>query len=32
MSDPSLPSIRYVIFHTPGPKWRHSVDFREQEA
>jgi len=25
-------SIRYVVFHTPGPKWQYSVDFREQEG
>lgn len=24
--------IRYVVFHTPGPKWKHGVDFREQEG
>jgi len=24
--------IRYVVFHTPGPKWKHSIDFREQEG
>lgn len=24
--------IRYVVFHTPGPRWKHGVDFREQEG
>jgi hypothetical protein len=23
--------IRYVVFHTPGPRWKHGIDFREQE-
>jgi uncharacterized protein YciI len=26
------PPIRYVVFHTPGPKWKHGIDFREQEG
>ena len=24
--------IRYVVFHTPGPKWKHGIDFREQDG
>ena len=28
----STPPIRYVVFHRPGPKWQHGVDFREQEG
>lgn len=24
--------IRYVVFHTPGPNWKHGIDFREQEG
>lgn len=32
MSDSTQPSIRYVVFHRPGPKWQHGVDFREQEG
>ncbi len=26
------PRIRYVVFHTPGPRWKHGVDFREQDG
>lgn len=26
------PSIRYVVFHRPGPKWQAGVDFREQAS
>lgn len=25
-------SIHYVVFHTPGPIWKHGIDFREQEG
>lgn len=25
-------SIRYVVFHTPGPIWKYGIDFREQEG
>jgi uncharacterized protein YciI len=32
MSNPVPPSIRYIVFHTPGPKWQYGVDFREQEG
>jgi uncharacterized protein YciI len=32
MSNPTVPSIRYVVFHTPGPKWQHGMDFREQDG
>ena len=31
MSNPAA-SLRYVVIHTPGPKWRSGVDFREQEG
>ena len=31
-SNTSLPSIRYVVFHTPGPAWQSGVDFREQPS
>ena len=24
--------IRYVVFHTPGPTWKHGIDFREQDG
>jgi len=31
MTDPSNKrSVRYVVFHKPGPQWQHGVDFREQ--
>ena len=23
-------NIKRVVFHAPGPKWEHGVDFREQ--
>ena len=32
MSNPASPPIRYVVFHTHGPKWQFGVDFREQEG
>ena len=32
MSNQGGPPIRYVLFHTPGPKWQPGVDFREQEG
>ena len=32
MTDPTRPSIRYVVFHKPGPKWQSGVDFREQDG
>lgn len=22
--------VKHVVFHAPGPKWQHGVDFREQ--
>jgi uncharacterized protein YciI len=25
-------SVRYVVFHRPGPKWQQGVDFREQDG
>jgi len=31
MMSNSRPS-RYVVFHTPGPNWKHGIDFREQEG
>ena len=24
--------IRYVVFHSPGPAWKHGVDFRQQDG
>ena len=24
--------IRYVVFHSPGPAWKHGIDFREQDG
>jgi hypothetical protein len=32
MSNSTLRSIRYVVFHKPGPQWEHGVDFREQDG
>jgi len=32
MSNPGSPSIRYVVFHKPGPRWQPGVDFREQDG
>ena len=32
MSNSAPPSIRYVVFHRPGPKWQYGVNFREQEG
>lgn len=32
MSNPAPPSIRYVVFHRPGPKWQYGVNFREQDG
>ena len=32
MSSPGSPSIRYVVFHTPGPRWQPGIDFREQDG
>ena len=32
MSNAGSPSIRYVVFHTPGPRWQPGVDFREQDG
>jgi uncharacterized protein YciI len=28
----SAPSIRYVVIHTPGPKWQYGLDLREQQG
>ena len=30
MSNPTVPNIRYVVFHKPGPQWQYGIDFREQ--
>lgn len=30
MTSPTLPPIRHVVFHTPGPAWQTGVDFRQQ--
>jgi len=32
MSNSAPRPIRYVVFHKPGPKWGHGVDFREQDG
>ncbi|MGZ9225985.1 MAG: YciI family protein [Anaerolineales bacterium] len=32
MSNPAPRPVRYVVFHRPGPKWQHAVDFREQDG
>lgn len=32
MSDPISRPVRYVVFHTPGPNWKHGIDFREQDG
>ena len=24
--------VRFVVLHTPGPKWKYGTDFREQEG
>lgn len=29
-SNSDIPSIRYIVIHTPGPAWQYGVDFREQ--
>jgi uncharacterized protein YciI len=30
MAPQTKPGIRFVVFHRPGPRWKHGVDFREQ--
>jgi uncharacterized protein YciI len=32
MSNPAPPSIRQVVFHTPGPKWQSGLGLREQDG
>ena len=32
MTNPGAPSIRYVVFHAPGPQWEYGVDFRERQG
>jgi uncharacterized protein YciI len=32
MANPLSHPVRYVVFHKPGPKWQHGVDFREQDG
>lgn len=32
MSTSPSRSIRYVVFHRPGPKWQQGIDFREQDG
>jgi uncharacterized protein YciI len=32
MSSRVPPSVRYGVFHRPGPIWQYGVDFREQEG
>jgi hypothetical protein len=24
--------MRYVVFHSPGPRWKHGIDFREENG
>jgi uncharacterized protein YciI len=30
MNSSERPTIQYVVFHKPGPKWQKGVDFRQQ--
>jgi uncharacterized protein YciI len=30
MTQPQPPTVRFVVFHKPGPQWQMDVDFREQ--
>ena len=30
MTDSQSRPIRYVVLHTPGPKWQYGIDYREQ--
>lgn len=32
MSASTSRSVRYVVFHKPGPRWQYGVDFREQDG
>jgi len=32
MSNSTPRPVRYVVFHSPGPVWKHGVDFREQDG
>jgi uncharacterized protein YciI len=32
MSDSTTRPVRYVVFHSPGPKWQDGIDFREQDG
>lgn len=32
MSNAAMRPIRYIVFHTPGPRWQPGVDFREQDG
>jgi uncharacterized protein YciI len=30
MTDSTPRSVRYVVLHKPGPKWKYGIDYREQ--
>jgi uncharacterized protein YciI len=32
MTEQAARPIRFVVFHKPGPRWQHGVDFRQQEG
>lgn len=32
MSNSTPRPVRYVVFHSPGPAWKHGVDFRQQDG
>ncbi len=32
MTKLSVPPIRFVIIHKPGPKWQYGVDYRQQDG
>jgi uncharacterized protein YciI len=32
MTIPIPRPVRFVILHTPGPKWKYGVDYRQQEG
>ncbi|MCB0103555.1 MAG: phosphoribosyl glycinamide formyltransferase [Anaerolineales bacterium] len=32
MSTQPVRPLRFVVLHTPGPKWQYGLDYREQEG
>ncbi len=32
MADQPARPIRFVVLHTPGPKWQYGVDYRQQDG